>query len=56
MMQNREKSLIKKLKDHSDVISWNDNGQLVLEGFIVPNSNIVDDGVMQIRKGFNPEH
>ena len=41
-MQNRAKVLIQKLKDHSDVISWNDNGQLVLEGSIVPNSNIVD--------------
>ena len=41
-MQNRVKLLIQKLKDHSDIISWNDNGQLVLEGSIVPNSNIVD--------------
>ena len=41
-MQNRAKLLIQKLKDHSDVFSWNDNGQLVLEGSIVPNSNIVD--------------
>ena len=41
-MQKREKLLIQKLKDHSDVISWNDNGQLVLEGSIIPNSNIVD--------------
>ena len=31
-MQNRAKLLIQKLKDHSDIISWNDNGQLVLEG------------------------
>ena len=57
-MQNRAKLLIQKLKDHSDVISWNDNGQLVLEGTIVPNSNIVDlvNDVMRKRKGFNPEH
>ena len=41
-MQNRTKLLIQKLKDHSDVISWNDNGQLVLEGSVVPNSKIVD--------------
>ena len=41
-MQNRAKLLVQKLKDHSDVISWNDNGQLVLEGSIVPNSNLVD--------------
>ena len=26
-MQNRAKLLIQKLKDHSDVVSWNDNGQ-----------------------------
>ena len=57
-MQNRAKLLIQKLKDHSDIISWNDNGQLVLEGSIVPNSNIVDlvNDVMRKRKGFNPEH
>ena len=42
-MQNRAKLLIQKLKDHSDVIKWNDNGQLVSEGSIVPNSNIVDN-------------
>ena len=41
-MQNHAKLLIQKLKDHSDVISWNDNGQLALEGSIIPNSNIVD--------------
>ena len=58
MMQNHAKLLVQKLKDHSDVISWNDNGQLVLEGSIVPNSNIVDlvNDVMRKRKGFNPEH
>ena len=57
-MQNRAKLLIQKLKDHSDVISWNDNGQLVLEGSIVRNSNIVDlvNDVMRKRKGFNPEN
>ena len=57
-MQDRAKSLIQKLKDHSDLISWNDNGQLVLEGSIIPNSNVVDlvNDVMRKRKGFNPEH
>ena len=57
-MQNRAKLLIQKLKDHSDVISWNDNGQLVLEDSILPSSNIVDlvNYVMRKRKGFNLEH
>ena len=57
-MQNRAKLLIQKLKDHSDVISWNDNGELVLDGSIIPNSNIVHlvNDVMQKIKGFNPEH
>ena len=57
-MQNRAKLLIQKLKDHSDVISWNDNGQLVLEGSIVPNSNIVDslNDIKRKRKDSNPEH
>ena len=57
-MQNCAKLLIQKLKDHSDIISWNDNGLSVLEGPIVPNSNIVDlvNDVMRERKGFSPEH
>ena len=57
-MQNRAKLLIQKLKDDPDVISWNDNGQLVLDGSTTPNSNIVDlvNDVMRKRKGFNPEH
>ena len=57
-MQNRAKLLIQKLKDHYDVISWNDNGQFVLEGSIIPNSNIVDlvNDVMRKKKDFNPEH
>ena len=51
-MQNCAKLLIQKLKDHSDVISWNNNGSTI------PNSNIVNlvNDVMQKRKGFNPEH
>ena len=58
MMQNRAKLLIQKLKDHSHIISWNDNGQLDLEDSIVPNSNIVDlvNDVIRKRNGFNPEH
>ena len=57
-MQNHAKLPIQKLKDHSDVISWTDNGQLVLEASIVPNSNMVDlvNDVTRKRKGFNPEH
>ena len=57
-MQMRATLLIQKLKDHSNIISWKYNGQLVLEGSIVPNSNIVDlvNYVMRKRKGFNPEH
>ena len=51
-MQNRAQLLIQKLKDHSDVISWNDSGQLVLECSIVPNSNIFNlvNDVMRKRK------
>ena len=57
-MQNRAKVLIQKLKGRSDVISWNDNGQLVLDGSIIPNSNIVDlvNDAMRKRKVFYPEH
>ena len=58
MMQNRAKLLIQKLKDHSDIISLNDNEQSVLEDSIVPSSNMVDlvNDVMRKRKRFNPEH
>ena len=57
-MPNRAKLLIQKLKDHSDAISWNNNGQLVLDGSTIPNSHIVDlvTDIMRKRKGFNPEH
>ena len=57
-MQNCAKLLIQKLKDHSDIISWNHNGQLVLDGSVIPNSNIVDlvNDIMRKKKGFNPEH
>ena len=57
-MQNHAKLLIQKLKDHSDAISWNDNGQLVLDGSTIPNSNTVDlvNDIMRKRKSFNPEH
>ena len=57
-MHNRTKLLIQKLKDHSDVISWNDNGHLVLDWSTIPNSNIVDlvNDIVRKRKGFNPEH
>ena len=50
--------MIQKLKDDSDAINWNDNGQLVLDGSTIPNSNIVDlvNDVMRKRKGFNSEH
>ena len=57
-MQYRAKLLIQKLKDYSDIISRNYNGQLVLDGSTTPNSNIVDlvNDVMRNRKGFNPGH
>ena len=57
-MQNREKLQIQKLKDHSDVTSWNDSGQLLLEGSIISDPNIVDlvNDVMRKRKGINSEH
>ena len=57
-IENRAKLLIQKLKDHSDIISWNDNGQLALEGSVVPNSNIIDlvNDVMRKRKGVISEH
>ena len=57
-MQNRAKLLIQKLKDCSNVIRWNGNEQLVLEGSIIPSCNIVDlvNDVMRKKKVSNLEH
>ena len=46
-------AIFQKLRDHSDVISWNDSGHFVLEVSIIPNSNIVDlvNGIMHKKKG-----
>ena len=38
-MQNRAKLLIQKLKDHSDVITWNDGGQTALS-YPIPTLSI----------------
>ena len=56
-MKIRAKLLIKKLKNHSDDISWNDSGHLVFEVSIIPNFNIVDsvNGIMHEKKGLNPK-
>ena len=54
-MQNCAKLLIQKLKEHSDIISWNDNWELVFFwGAAIPNFNIVDllNDVMWKKKGF----
>ena len=58
MIQHLAKLLIQKLKDHSDFIIWNDNGQLLSGGTTVPNSNIADlvNDVIRKRGGFNPEY
>ena len=51
-------SVPKTMQNRAKLMIQNDNGQLVLKGSIVPNSNIVDlvNDVMRKRKGFNPEH
>ena len=57
-MQSRAKLLIRTMKQHPDVLGWNERGQLVYEGSAVPHSNIVDlvNDVLRKRKGFHPEH
>ena len=57
-MQNRAKLLIRSIKQHPDVISWNDKGQMIYEGSAYPNSNIIDlvNDVLRKRKGFDPDH
>ena len=48
---------IKKVKANKDIIGWNEQGQMVFKGTIIPGTNIVDlvnDSLHQT-KNFNPE-
>ena len=55
-MKTRAKALLAHLKERGDVITWDDMGQVLLDGVLIPKSNISDlvSDAMRSRKHFNP--
>ena len=55
-MKSRAEALLAHLKERGDVITWDDMGQVLLEGVLIPKSNISDlvSDAMRSRKHFNP--
>ena len=55
-MRTRAGALLERLKARPDVISWDDMGQVKIDGVFIPKSNISDliSNAMRSRKNFNP--
>ncbi len=55
-MRTRAIALLERLRARSDVISWDDMGQVKIDGVFVPKSNISDlvSSAMRPRKHFDP--
>ena len=55
-MKTRAQALLARLKEREDVITWDDMGQVLLNGALIPKSNISDliSDAMRSRKHFNP--
>ena len=55
-MKSRAESLLAHLKERGDVITWDDMGQVLVDGVLIPKSNISDlvSDAMRSRKHFNP--
>ncbi len=55
-MKTRAIALLERLRARSDVISWDDTGQVKIDGVFIPKSNISDliSSAMRPRKYFNP--
>ena len=55
-MKTRAEALLAHLKEREDVITWDDMGQVLLNGVLIPKSNISDlvSDAMRPRKHFNP--
>ena len=55
-MKTRAEALLAHLKERGDVITWDDMGQVLLDGVLIPKSNISDlvSDAMRFRKHFNP--
>ena len=55
-MKTRAEALLAHLKERGDVITWDDMGQVLVDGVLIPKSNISDlvSDAMRCRKHFNP--
>ena len=55
-MKTRAEALLAHLKERRDAITWDDMGQVLLNGVLIPKSNISDliSDAMRPRKHFNP--
>ena len=55
-MKKRAEALLAHLKEREDVITWDDMGQVLVDGVLIPKSNITDlvSDAMRPRKNFNP--
>ena len=55
-MKTRAQALLERLKEREDVVTWDDMGQVLLNGVLIPKSNISDliSDAMRPRKHFNP--
>ena len=55
-MRTRAIALLERLKARPDVISWDDMGQVKIDGVFIPKSNISDlvSSAMRSRKHFDP--
>ena len=55
-MKSRAEALLAHLKERGDVITWDDMGQVLLDGVLILKSNISDlvSDAMRSRKHFNP--
>ena len=55
-MKSRAEALLAHLRERGDVITWDDMGQVLVDGVLIPKSNISDlvSDAMRSRKHFNP--
>ena len=55
-MKTRAEALLAHLKERGDVITWDDMGQVLVDGVLIAKSNISDlvSDAMRSRKHFNP--
>ena len=55
-MKSRAEALLAHLKERGDVITWDDMGQVLVDGVLIPKSNISDlvSDAMRSRKHLNP--